>query len=151
MLADIQDAVVEHLRTQADGAPESNHSVLLPSLVRSYGGEMHDVHRLAKLCPVVFVEFENAILNTLTMGGTGLSGTETVHIICCALNQASGQATANDGVRLLSWAALAMSGFDVQIGTGQTVGVERLGVQRLLSGERVWAAALTAELDASGY
>lgn len=151
MLADIQHAVVDHLRTRADTPPDPEASVVLPASVRAYGGEMHDVHRLAKLCPVVFVEFEGAVLNTLTMGGTSLSGTETVHVICCALNQASGQATATDGVRLLSWAAQAMSGFDVRLDSGQAVGLDRMGVQRLLSGERVWAAALTAQLDVGGY
>lgn len=150
MLADIQHAVVQHLRTQADTAPDSDDSVLVPASVKPYGGEMHDVHRLAKLCPVIFVEFDSAQLEVLTMGGTGLSGTETVHVICCALNQASGQATATDGVRLLSWAAQAMGGLDVQV-DGAPVGLERMGVQRLLSGERVWAAALTAQLDVGGY
>jgi hypothetical protein len=52
-------------------------------------------------------------------------------------------------VRLLSWAALALRGLEVHLSGGGLATLERMGVQRLLSGDKLWAAALTPELTIS--
>ena len=146
MLADVQSGVVNHLSQKLDaGFGSGDDGLLQPQAVKPYGGELHKPKRLSKRCPITYVEFDNAILDAADLGGTHLRGTETVHVICCALNQAGGRATASDGVRLLSWAALALAGLRLQL-DGRQAGFEKMGVQRLLSGERLWAAALTPQL-----
>lgn len=147
MLAAIQQGVIAHYREALDeGFGDGDDTLLQPGAIKAYGGELHQPNRLAKQAPVVFVEFDNAVLEAIDMGGTQLTGAETVHVICCALNQAGGAATANDGVRLLSWAVLCISGMEVQIGSRLATWDGKVGVKRLLSGERLWGAALTPKL-----
>ena len=147
MLAAIQQGVIDHYREALiEGVGEGDETLLRPGAIKPYGGEMHQPNRLAKQCPVTFVEFDNGAFESHDAAGDTLTGSETVHVICCALNQSGGTATANDGVRLLSWALTALSGLEVHFGRGRLATWENVGVERLLSGERLWAAALTPQL-----
>ena len=147
MLATIQQGVIDHYRQAlSEGVGDGDETLLQPGAVKPYGGELHQPNRLANQVPVTFVEFDNGAFQSQDAAGETLSGSETVHVICCALNQSGGTATANDGVRLLSWALEALSGLEVHFGHGRLATWEQVGVQRLLSGERLWAAALTPQL-----
>jgi hypothetical protein len=151
MLADVQAGCVEHLDglrgTPLDGAGEMQ--LLEPGAVKPYGGELQRPNKVKKYAPVCFVEFDNAALEGVNAAASRLHGTETVHVLCCAINAAGGSETASEGVRLLSWAALALRGLEVHLPGGGLATVERMGVQRLLSGDKLWAAALTPELTIS--
>ena len=60
MLAAIQQGVIDHYREALiEGVGEGDETLLRPGAIKPYGGEMHQPNRLAKQCPVTFVEFDN--------------------------------------------------------------------------------------------
>ena len=147
MLADAQAGCVEHFAAQRGQTLAGDGARLLePGAVKPYGGELHSPKLVEKQAPVIFVEFDDAALDFADLGGSMLRGTETLHALCCARNLAGGDATASDGVRLLSWAAYAARGMELSLPGGGLATIDAMGVRRMLTGEKLWAAVLSLKL-----
>lgn len=148
MFSELQDKLVAHLQStrQADaGSPPAG--TIVPKIVRPYGGELLKPSQLINAAPICYVEFDVADVRTATHGGSRAMGDANLDVICCARNRASGEAQHSDGVALLSWALTALTGYEDTLSDGTLVYWERIGVRRLLSGNRIWAAALTPDIQ----